>query len=258
MNTCKRLKDAEREYLLYKRLTWLGAKHFTGLSVYVIKVLLSIHKTFVGPLDFSTESITTPKVDTRPFFIRYKEGLGYVSLFIKTHARKVAKLIFGDYKVDHFINKQNDAQPLLGNLLNDPTVDSNYRTDGRVHPLRITLSGCANGPAISSQILDAYELCKEENLELKKSIEVLCHYLTYTIDMQAFLTKMKFTSPEKETCVSYITAIHDKSCKSRVIAIFDSYSQIVLRPFHKYLQDILNTFYGDYTNDHSCGVHNLI
>lgn len=53
-------------------------------------------------------------------------------------------------------------------------------------------------------------------------------------------------------------ALQDKSCKTRVVAMLDSYSQVALRPVHRMLSLLLRKFRNDFTEDHVGGVRKLL
>jgi hypothetical protein len=53
-------------------------------------------------------------------------------------------------------------------------------------------------------------------------------------------------------------ALQDKSCKTRVVAILDSYSQVALRPLHRALSLTLRKVRTDFTEDHEGGVDYLM
>lgn len=79
---------------------------------------------------------------------------------------------------EYYVKKSPDKElhkefEYLGNLANDPVVDSNDRTGGLEYPLRVTLSRCANGPALSSQLADACILNMDVHCQLKTDIEYL-------------------------------------------------------------------------------------
>jgi hypothetical protein len=57
---------------------------------------------------------------------------------------------------------------------------------------------------------------------------------------------------------SRLVALQDKSCKTRVVATLDSYSQVALRPVHRMLELFIRKFRNDFTFDHFKGVEFLM
>lgn len=53
---------------------------------------------------------------------------------------------------------------------------------------------------------------------------------------------------------SRLFCVQDKSCKTRIVAMLDSYSQVALRPVHNMLEQMLRKFKTDFTFNHIKGV----
>jgi hypothetical protein len=272
----KAIKRIEHSYMLnneyiYCEPLWISKSLFFPLSrrkgkpilpLEVSRLLLGIHRNMSIQPEISVESIQTPSGSHlwERVATKYADELQRVGEKIRRIAAPIVNSIMGDYHVKISPKFKHAAWNYIGNLSNDPTVDSNDRTDGLVHPLRVTLATCVNGPAISSQLMDAHVLCREENSKIKESLEWIFKMLDYKVNIDkdsSLLSKGELKNSDS-WILSRIEALRDKSCKTRTIAIFDTYSQVALRPFHRLWEDFLRVLKNDHTFDHSRGVFNLM
>lgn len=135
-----------------------------------------------------------------------------------------------------------------------PPVDSNGRSGGLSAPMRINSKSGPNGPSLGTQAKDLCAL-KHTAPHLLEPIKRFWtrwgfqfdenQYETVTHELQCPYTSRK------------LLALQDKSCKTRIVATLDSYSQIALRPVHRMLSLVLGKFRTDFTHDHQAGVDYL-
>jgi hypothetical protein len=161
----------------------------------------------------------------------------------------------------------------------DPTVDSNDRTGGLTFPNRVTLKSCANGPAISAQMLDILAIREDPELlsalnhvesealrnmiptfllsggtmPKSQSVMVERHHLSgfpegFVLDVDEYLGRVR-----RKPILSRLHVIESPSAKPRVIAIFDSISQCSLKHFHNILETLIRKIPTDFTFDQSAG-----
>jgi hypothetical protein len=249
-SVASRLKESERSYLLTGKTIWFSLKHFyqPGVTPDCVKILMSIHRNMYHKPILDVTSIERKCMGINKFQEDYKLQIRKV---LRNKAFWFPRQLLGDYKVK--LGGYNAEFPLFGNLSNDPTVDSNNRTGGLTHPLRISLSGGANGLAINSQKKDYQAL--QFFPELLSAIKILWHYWGYKFedDYDPIVP-----TPDYKAVVSRLFPLQDRSCKTRVIAIFDSYSQIALRPLHHTLDHVLRRNPHDFTHDQSAGIRYLM
>lgn len=252
-NVANRMKSTERNFLLGKEGFLFSKRYWSGpgISTMASKILLSVHRNLS----------TTPRPDFKT--IKHKP-LPDIQDKISKYDEKIQKILsmdvftlspYGDefsksnkYWTRSF--KKSEHNPYTADI----TVDSNGRTGGHQAPLSISYKGRANGSCLDSQAGDYCAISK--NLPLKEAISRVWSEWLYELDANPFPICQKQCSHIE----SRLEALRDKSCKTRVVAIFDSYSQIALRPFHKMLEEILTNLYYkkvDFTFSHLDGVLNL-
>lgn len=265
VNVCKRLKMSHKNYLRHNSTLWFSKKWFCGIGISDLasRMLMGIHRNMYNDQpDYSIETIKTPKKDVKKFLKKYNLALGIIS---KSNLFKFPSVLMGNYSVIHKRGIHNRL-PRLGNLSNDIVVDSNTRTGGPEYPLRITLAASANGPTLSSQSKDAFMLLRPENQHLYKSIKMLwwmskkklnLDYYKKTFSENGTMELDKSLS-KSQLCLGRLHAIKDKSCKTRIIAIIDTFSQIALRPFHRMLDHTMKRIRNDFYDNHHRGVEYLM
>lgn len=248
---CSRIKESERSYLLTKKSKWFSLRYLSGpgISHTMTKILFSIHRNmYVEPV-LDVTSINHTGMDVNGFLERYKMQFRKV---LRNKRFRFPYHLLGDYKV--LKGGFNTEFPKLGNLANDVTIDSNNRTGGMQFPLRISLSGGANGSPLISQKEDFAALKMYPNLW--SSIKSLWTYWAYE-PQENYDPTVIHEQPGYKPIVSKLYALQDRSCKTRVIAILDSYSQIALRPIHHMLDEILRKNPNDFTFNQFGGVQYL-
>lgn len=244
---CKRIKTAEKQFLLNGKTSWFSLKHVTGSGITpeATKVLLSIHRSMY----------VKPKLNVDSLYHK----AGSVKQFLKEHSMSIKFVLknklfniqaYPDVQV--FTNRY--WKTLLSNsrynpFTYDPTVDSNDRTGGDKFPLVVSTKGRTNGNCMTSQRYDEFFIQKED---LEPSIRYLYREWKYK-----FTKVYGDCKEEPKGSSSKLFLIQDKSCKTRVIAIFDTFSQVSLRPMHKMLQDQLNLYPKDFTFNHLKGIKSL-
>jgi hypothetical protein len=134
----------------------------------------------------------------------------------------------------------------------DPTIDTNGRTGGHTHPIQISWKGRVNGSCFDSQAEDWNALCKT-HAHLVKPLKRVWREWNYNLSGRNF-SYSEGTSRN----FSRLVALHDHSCKTRVVAIFDNLSQIALRPVHLMIEEVLKKLPCDFTFNHLDGVHFLL
>lgn len=264
---CKAIKALEHEINLGKGFScvaplWIGKKVFFRKTIpeEVSRIYLTVHRNmYCEPiLQLGTIQFPSATEKWQSFIDRYELQLNNVSKFINKIAHPLVEQLMGEYYVKKNPDVKHAAWNYIGNLSNDPTVDSNDRTGGLEYPLRVTLSNCTNGPALSSQLVDAWILSQEQFLEMREALQWLFKMYDYKVDILSDGLLYNITDREPEKVISKVVPIQDKSCKTRVIAVFDTYSQVALRPIHFFLENFLRRLRSDYTFDHDKGVKNLL
>lgn len=252
VSVCKRLKESHKHYLLTNSMKFFKRKYFFGKGISDLggKILMTIHRSMYGPIDFSVETIKYPRTNPGRFFKKYHHAFEAIH---KSGLLKFPSELLGDWKVTHrHQGLKRQANPYLGNLRNEITVDSNNRTGGLEYPLRVTLSGSANGSTLDSQIKDLEILLRPENKKMLSDILLLNKYFGKNL-----VIPQVQPSSNPELCLSRLHALRDKSCKTRVIAIADTFTQISLRPIHYLLDKVTARILNDYTRSHANGVKYL-
>lgn len=244
---CKRIKESEKTFLLTGKTVWFSLKHVSGkgITTNATKVLLSIHRNMYAK----------PKLDVSSLY--HKSGS--VKNFIRKYSRDIKVILSNKlFNISAYPDVQVYTNRYWKTLLSnsrynpftyDPVVDSNDRTGGDKFPLSISTKGRTNGNCLTSQRYDEFYILKEG---LEPSIRYLYREWKhkFTKGYEGGLEKPNGSS-------SKLFIISDKSCKTRVIAIFDTFSQVALRPVHKMLQDQLNLYSKDFTYNHLKGIRNL-
>lgn len=209
--------------------------------------------------DFKVNNIIkkSNKSEISRFFMRYKTHIDRIK---ESKYFRYPESIMGDYKITHK-GQIRTGFKRLGNLTNDITVDTRNRTPGLPgFPIRVTLASCANGPAISSQVFDASLLIKDEYKPIRKAIKNLWWMYHHGLDLSFYegeqgSVNCKYKNVQK---LAKLFAIADKSCKTRVIAIPDTFTQIALRPIHFLLDHVMKHFKCDFYDNHQRGVEYLM
>lgn len=265
LQVCKLLKDTAKYYKINRKLpNWFKIPMKKTMLKYplALTMVLDIHRQMraVKP-DFNISAIVrkSNKSKIKKFFLKHELS---ISLIKRLNIFKFPKEIMGDYEVKDKVGIHTEFKR-LGNLSNDPTVDSNDRTGGLRHPIRITLSSCANGPAICSQNIDAYFLLKTEYKTIKNAISWLWWMYEYKLDLDYYINnydnlKNQFDGKSIYKGLAKLFPILDKSCKTRVIAIPDTFTQIALRPIHNLLDLVMKKINNDFFDNHHAGVKYLM
>lgn len=120
--------------------------------------------------------------------------------------------------------------------------------------MRVNLKGGPNGPTLGSQSQDLCAL-KHKEPHLLEPIARLWKQWGYIFDENQYATVDHGGSCPFSA--SKLMAIQDRSCKTRVVAMIDSYSQVSLRPFHRAITFVLRNLKRDYTEDQQGGVRYL-
>lgn len=267
ITVCKAIKAFEHAYNLkintYVSPMWITSSLFfkENIPIEVSRIFLTLHRNmFVKPV-LDIVSIQTPSATLlwHDFCLRYKQQLDLVGSKIHSLATPLVSKLMGDYFVKKDPLKKHEAWNYIGNLSNDPTVDSNSRTGGMEHPLRVTTAMNANGPALSSQLTDAWILSLDNFAGMRNHLQHLFKMLDYKVDILTDGSLFDLSQGRPEEVISKVVAIQDKSCKSRTIAIFDTYSQVALRPIHFFLEHFLKKISRtDFTFDHDKGIYSLM
>jgi hypothetical protein len=123
-----------------------------------------------------------------------------------------------------------------------------------VFEIRSSVGPC--GPAMSSIIEEAHAIPEE----LVTALEDLAGDST-VIEVLKRIRSEKITTPESlkpsiksSSCFRRVTVVEDKEFKSRVIAIFDYWSQSVLRPYHQLISSMIKSIQNDCTYGQMKGV----
>lgn len=245
---CKRIKSAEKSYLLGLSASWFSLKHVSGSGITpdATKVLLSIHRNMVSYPKLDVSSLYHKSGSVKKFIIRHKEDIDKVLKHPIFNLKPFGKTLIKSNRYWKTVLSLKRYNPFTV----DPTVDSNDRTGGFEAPLQISLKSRSNGSCLDSQKGDSCSLSKYPRL--LKSIHYLLKEWKYR--------KVHFYEPCSGPCNHVPSKLHivqDKSCKSRVIAIFDTYSQVSLKPVHKMIQDNLNFYRRDHTMSHLKGINYL-
>lgn len=247
----KRIKDSEKAYLLNGKTTWFSMKYVSGpgISDSCTKVLLSIHRNMRDKPVLDLKTISHVGKSVKQFLSKY-------SLEIKDVLKN--KLFFIKHPGTTFIYKGRYWNTVVSlkkyNFFTcDPTIDTNFSKDGSLFPLQISTKGRANGDCFNSHDKDS---CALQKSKLIDSVEVLWREWKYGFPSK-YLTDTVHTQDCR--CIpSKLLAISDKSCKSRVIAVLDNWSQVSLRPIHYMIERNLTRYRHDFTHDHMKGIKYLL
>jgi len=250
--TCQGLKTLERSILLGTPfpVSIPGLRKFLRFSTNekITLSYLSVHRNMYDE----------PKLDLRTIKCKLKQktidsiaGMDE-DLEKVLHHRFFAIEEFGrifykkNTRLKTYMNREDDNPYAC-----DPTIDTNGRTGGDLYPIQISFTKRANGSCFDSHTKDFHALttCHRQLFRPLKRVWREWNYK---------LRKSSFNSC-KHPCkvLGKVIPIRDKSCKTRVIAIFDSLSQIALRPVHKMLEDVLGNIPTDFTHNHLDGVKYL-
>lgn len=245
---CKRIKAAEKSYLLGQTASWFSLRHVSGegITPSATKVLLSIHRNMISKPKLDVSSLYHKSGSVKKFLIRHKKDIKKVLKHPLFNLKPFGKTLVKSNRYWKTVLSLKRYNPFTV----DPTVDSNDRTGGFEAPLQISLKSRSNGSCLDSQSGDSCALSKYPRL--LKSIHYLLKEWKYG--------KVHFYEPCEGPCKhvpSKLFLVQDKSCKTRVIAIFDTYSQVSLKPVHKMIQDNLNLYGRDFTMGHLKGINYL-
>jgi hypothetical protein len=250
--TCSELKSLERDTLLGRPAfcSIPGMKKFFKISnnEKINLTLYSIHRnmTCTPKLDVSTikrklKLRTIKRINDMEDEIR--KVLSHRFFAIEEFGRIFYKK---DTRLKTYMDRKKDNPYSC-----DPTIDTNGRTGGDFYPIQISFTKRANGTCFDSHTSDFNALINF-NRQLFVPIKRIWREWNYKLRKSSFQTQ---SNPSK--VLSRVVPIRDKSCKTRVIAIFDSLSQIALRPVHKMLEDVLRNIPTDFTFNHLDGVKYL-
>jgi hypothetical protein len=248
---CARIKDSEKQYLLTGKTSWFSKNHISGpgISENCTKVLLTIHRNMQVRPKLDLNSIQHKSKDIDAFITKYQD----VIQTVMSDSRMNLTPFEEQFTYEGPYWKTEMSKSRYNPFTCDPTVDSNDRTGGCEAPLQVTWKGRSNGPSIGSQFKDLCALKKHEP-HLVPIIHRLWDEYLYKFDENQYI-------PHDEDCdcvTSKVIAIPDKSCKTRVVAVLDTYTQVSLRPVHFMLEQVLHKLHSsrfDYTFNHLQGVH---
>lgn len=246
---CSKLKKAEKQYLLTGKTAWFSLRSLKGINPLAKKVFLSIHRNMVTKLKPDLKSIShKPSKSISRFINKHAKSIKELLLILKLKIRKSPKKLV-------YTNRNGIRRSFSSSDYSDftNTIDVDFAIHSGFPPFQITLKSRANGMAIDTQREDFCGLIKRSP-NLYEPIKRL--YTTWK-----YLWK-DFYSPCQSTCNHISSKLHvikDKSCKNRVVAILDYYSQIALRPLHTMLTRLIKRrFRRDYTFRQFSGIKYLM
>jgi len=132
-----------------------------------------------------------------------------------------------------FLQEQN-----LSDILETHTIDS-------FKPHLTTTMG-PNGPALGTSLDDLNLLPNELCIDLESICNDEEGNLGFYLDRRPAPT-LGYTKKGKTACIRRLQAIADKEGKTRIVAMFDYWSQGVLKPLHDLLNHVLRRFKEDCT-----------
>jgi hypothetical protein len=256
-SVAKRLKLSEKSFLLTGDTSWFSRRYLSGegITSHMVKVLLSIHKNMTCKPKIDLNSVKHKSGDVDGFIARYSH---FMSEILDRGYFKIKSYDYNYYttrpgsSLRTYWSKQ-DLNPYTC----DPTVDINSRTDGRAHPLQVSCKGRANGSCFDTHPKDLCALLRSP--QLANSISYL--WTEWLLDFNFPLKRGVKCKGSCNCRTGFLYPIPDKSCKTRVVAILDSFSQIALRPLHNMLDSVLHKLYYkgyDFTFSQTDGIKKLL
>lgn len=248
------MKTSEKEYLLRGTTSWFSVKHLRKGQVNeeVIKTLFTLHRNMrvkPNPNFNSIRHVGTPV----GLFLGIAE---FGAAFSKVCESKLFLIpdrcsikLPGGYKP-----QPKETESIY--TFEYPPVDSNSRWKGLDFPLRVNLKGGPNGPTLGSQPEDLCAL-KHTESHLLEPLARLWKTWGYNPDLRNQYPDVTHEDGKCPYVAGRLLALQDKSCKTRVVATLDNYTQIALRPVHMMLNQILGKFNTDFTEDQVRGIRKL-
>jgi hypothetical protein len=257
---CQQLKRVERHLMLegeflHTSFTSLKKIFFfpngeRRLSEKCFYTLLSIHRNMkVRPvpsfktISKSIKTETISKITDSDDEIR--KILSHPFFHIKEYGRVFSK---GDTRLKTIMDRKKDNPYTC-----DPTIDTNGRTGGHECPIQVSWKKRLHGTCFDSHSKD-YAVFKTKYPHLLGPLKRVWKEWNYNLKNTSF---QSIRLSPCEMISGKIVPLQDKSCKTREVAIFDSLSQIALRPVHQMLEDVLKQIPTDFTFDHLKGVQYL-
>lgn len=249
---CSQLKSLERAVLLnsnhYCAISGIGKFLRLSTNRQVLLVMLSIHRNMYTTPKLKLSTIQRKSKSTTKDRISSMETEVRKALRPKFfHIEEFGRIFYKkDTRLKTYMCRENDNPYCC-----DPTIDTNGRTGGDYCPIQVSFTKRANGSCFDSHTQDFHCLVNYYP-QLFLPLKRVWKEWNYKLRKESFIP---VKDPSK--VLSRVIPIRDKSCKTRVIAIFDSLSQIALRPVHKMLEDVLRNIPTDFTFNHLEGVNYL-